>query len=144
MIWNPYYKKYVDNLENVQRKFLRTTHYRCHHKTDSYDHLLKYYKLVTLKARRTFLETMFLYDLCNNKYDCPDLTNKICYIVPRTVIRREVRTRPLFALISCRTNAGVRAPLYRLAHNYNVYSSDLDIFSWPANKFRHSLLDIII
>ena len=59
--------------------------------------------------------------------------------VPRTVVRREVRARPLFAVSSCRTNAGVRAPLRRLAQNYNVYFSDVDIFSLSASNFRNTL-----
>lgn len=143
LVWSPYYRKYIDILEKVQCKFLKATHYRCFRSTLTYSDLLNYYKLTDLRSRRTFLETIFLYDICNNRYDCLDISNKLCYIVPRTVIRREVRARPLFAVPSCRTNAGVRAPMRRLAQNYNTYFSNIDLYSSSTNKFRKELIQAI-
>lgn len=143
-IWNPYYKIYIENLEAVQHKFLKATHYRCYRKIMSYENLLDFYKLPTLQARRTFLETILLYDLCNNKYDCSDITNQLCYIVPRTVNRRGVRARPLFAVSSSRTNAGQRAPLCRMVKNYNTLSSDLDLdLSFTPRQFGNVLTKTI-
>ena len=119
VVWNPFYKKYEDSLEKVQRKFLKSVQYRFHRNSQPYRDLLVTYNLMSLKSRRAFLETMFLYDVCNHRYDCLEISNKIHYGVPRTVIRREVRVRPLFAVSSCRTNAGERAPLRRICNTYN-------------------------
>ena len=43
---------------------------------------------------------MTLHGICNNKFDCTDLTNNLCYVVPRTVLRREVRAPVCFKLIN--------------------------------------------
>lgn len=42
---------------------------------------------MSLKSRRLYLEIMFLFDVCYNRYNCSEITNKVCYYVPRTVIR---------------------------------------------------------
>lgn len=142
-VWNPLYNIYVDNLEMVQRKFLKSMHFRCTKSNATYEDLLKNYNVMCLKSRRLFLEMMLLYDICGNRYNCTELTSSLSYIVPRTVIRRQVRTRPLFAVPPCRTNAGVRAPLRRLCQNYNDNFTDLDIFAMRANVFRTTLIENI-
>lgn len=60
-IWNPYE-------ENVQRRFLRAMHFRCHRKYLPYDQLLSRYKLLTLSSRRKQLEAMTLYNNVNSKF----------------------------------------------------------------------------
>ncbi|KAJ8707857.1 hypothetical protein PYW07_011534 [Mythimna separata] len=137
-IWSPLYKRYVESLENVQRKFLKAVRYRCRRNLSNGP--CRDFKLMDLKSRRLLLEMMFLYDICSSRYDCSDLVNNLSYVVPRTVVRREVRARPLFAISSCRTNAGVRAPLRRMANNYNTFFSDIDLFTLTPNKFRNKVI----
>lgn len=38
-LWNPFYNKYIEAIERVQRKFLRATNYRCQRRYLSYDQL---------------------------------------------------------------------------------------------------------
>lgn len=142
-VWDPFYNKYTDSIERVQRKFLRAVHYRCFRAYLSYDQLLSRYNLPTLKSRRTVFGAMILYGLCHNFFDCIDLTSQIAYLVPRTVHRREVRVRQLFAPGTCRTNAGERVPLRRLVNNFNSMFSDIDIFSYSKPMFKKILYDTL-
>lgn len=138
-IWNPLYKKYNDMLELVQRKYLRAINYRCFRKKVSYNALLKKYDLLTLQSRRMLLDVMTLFNVCRNKFDCPDLVKNVCYLVPRTVHVREVRARRLFATSHCKSNAGSRSPLHRLVETYNDEFSSVDILFLNKNMFKKQI-----
>lgn len=142
-IWCPFYNTYVQKLEMIQKKFLRSMQYKCHLSKLSYIPLLKQYKLISLESRRTLLMVSMLHGLCNNKFDCTDLTNQLCYIVPRTARRREARAPQLFHTVRCRTNAGARAPLRRLFETYNTHFEDLDIFSLSQTKFKSMAIKML-
>lgn len=142
-IWCPLYDKYKQRIEMVQKKFLRSIHYKCHRSKLSYAQLLKAYKLLDLESRRTLLMAVMLHGICNNNFDCSDITNKLCYIVPRTVLRREARLPRLFHTVQCRTNAGARAPLRRLLEIYNTHFFDLDIFSLSQTKFKRMAVQLL-
>lgn len=147
IIWNPYYAKYIDSIETVQRKFLRALHYRCYHSHGSHDMLLNNYKLLTLESRRLLLGTMFLHRIVHNKYDCSELINKLCYIVPRTVVRRQTRPYRLLSINIrhvCNSNAGFRAPLRQLVDSYNSRFENIDIFNLTDHQFRKSVVDSIL
>lgn len=142
-IWNPYYTKYIEIIELVQRKFLRAMQFRCFRKQTSYQSLLKEYDLLTLQSRRVLLDTMTLFGVCRNKFDCPDLVTGLCYLIPRTVNVREVRSRRLFATSFCRSNAGVRSPLYRLVDTYNTHFGAIDILFLNRYNFKHCIIKIL-
>ncbi|XP_050557010.1 uncharacterized protein LOC126911893 [Spodoptera frugiperda] len=135
-IWCPFYEKYKNAIEMVQKRFLRATHYKCFRNKISYTDLLKYYKILSLDSRRSLLMVMMLYGICNNKFNCIELSNELCYVVPRIIVQREVRVPQLFYTARCRTNAGVRAPLRQLVATYNSHFIDLDIFALSQSNFR--------
>ncbi|CAH2084685.1 unnamed protein product [Euphydryas editha] len=113
-------------------------HYRCFLCRLPYAQLLKEYKLITLEARRSQLEAMFIYDLCHNRYDCPNLVNQICYRVPtRTHCRNPCQ---LFATSRCRTNAGKRSPLYRMVNSFNINFNAIDIAATRPSTFKNFVL----
>lgn len=135
-IWNPYYKKYIDFIENVQRRFLRAMHFRCHRTYLSYDQLLSRYKLLTLSSRRKQLEAMALYNIVNGNFDCIDLNNGRD--------KRQVRAGTLFAIGTCRSNTGQRSPTRRMAASYNKEFEHLDIFTCSMHMFRSQLYETLL
>ncbi|KAL0831107.1 hypothetical protein ABMA28_001979 [Loxostege sticticalis] len=143
-IWNPLYEKYNHGIEMVQKKFLRRINYKCHSKRLSYVLLLKKYKLMNLRSRRAQLDTKLLYDLCNNKYDCTNIINRISYSVPTRSFVRSLRPKPLFAVARCRTNAGIRSPLHRMADTYNKTFNKIDIFSSNSRSFNKQMVKILL
>lgn len=135
-VWYPFYNKYVDMIENVQRRFLRGMHYRCYGYYLPYDQLLNKYKLLTLSSRRQYLEAMNLFKIVRNKLDCIDLNNLLCYLVPRTIHRRRVCAGKLFAVGHSRTNTGLRSPVRRMVANYNKNFVHIDIFTCTMGQFK--------
>ena len=72
-----------------------------------------------------------------------EISNRLCYVVPRTVNRRKVRAPRLFYTEKCRNNAGERAPLGRLLETYNSHFIDLDIFAHNQSKFRKMAIELL-
>lgn len=141
-VWNPFYIKYIEMVEKVQHKFLRAMHYRCHGSYLPYAQLLSKYKLLPLSSRRKYLEAITLYKIVRNKFNCIDLNNMICYAVPRTFHRRQVRAGTLFATNFCRTNSGKRSPVRRMVETYNKNFENIDIFSCRLRKFKSLILSL--
>lgn len=140
-VWSPYYKCYIKDIERVQKNFLRCMYFKCHSNVISYDILLYKYKLLDLCLRRQKLDAMLLYDLCHNRYDCPELVGRLSYKVPaRTNSRIPAKT---FALASCRTKAGHRSPLQRIMKSYNDNLNDVDIFYENVGSFRNSVMKLL-
>uniref|UniRef100_A0A2H1VYF9 SFRICE_008668 n=1 Tax=Spodoptera frugiperda TaxID=7108 RepID=A0A2H1VYF9_SPOFR len=84
--------------------------------------------------------------IIHNKYDCLELTNELCYIVPRTSTWRQVRSQRLLATTTsqnCRTNAGTRTPLCQLIDLFNNKFASLDIFNLNTTNFKKCLADIL-
>lgn len=135
-VWNPLYDKYHIQLEAVQRKFLRSMHYRCFRSKSSYDVLLQKYSLPTLKMRRMLLDQMLLFNICHHKFDCTKLVNQIYIHVPFRSYQRDTRKRNLFAPAPCKTNAGERAPLRRIMSSYNDHFSNIELFSTSPASFK--------
>lgn len=67
-----------------------------------------------------------------------DITNKLCFITPRTVLRRGVRMPRLFHTDMCKTNA-----LRQLVETYNTHLLDIDIFSLSHQKFKVMAIELL-
>lgn len=144
VIWNPLYKIYSEKIEMIQKKALRSIHYRLTRSKMSYENLLKHYNIPKLSARRSVNDELLLYNICNNHYNCSELVSDIRYLVPRSATPRNICK--LFYLPKTRTNAGRRAPTYRIcnSHNQNFLSADIYnkknvAFKRLINNMAHSL-----
>lgn len=126
-IWDPFYAKYSNSFERVQKKFLRRVHYKCSHAYLSYPTLLQKYNLLDLKSRTIQMQAMFLYDVCHNKYDCPDIVKENFYNIPIRSYTRNCRRRQPFTIRTSRTNAGKRIPIRHVLATFNNNFSHIDI-----------------
>lgn len=98
-----------------------------------------YYKVYCTVCAQINIKT--LYDLCNNKYDCIALNNNLSYRVPfRTHCRGNCR---LFAISTCRSNAGKRSPFSRIVNIYNDNFTSIDILATRVGCFKKEILSIL-
>lgn len=143
-IWNPFYSKYSDRLETVQRKFLRTVEYKCYHRRLSYDNLLSKYSVQSLFKRRLLLDQLTLYNICHHKFDCTEIINQIKYRVPLRLGRScNIITFRLFKPKFVRTHAGKRAPLRRIMQSYNKHFVNVDLFALSPSKFKKNICELL-
>ena len=112
-VWNPYYKCYVDLLENVQRKFLKYLYFK---KYKSYPlqgypqtELLMEFGYLSLESRRSFFDIKFL-----NKILRGSINIDRFYIHISLVQSREnARFKQLFYVPCANTNLLVNSPIVR-------------------------------
>lgn len=135
-IWNPFFKKYKDSIEMVQKRFLRSVQYKIFKNKIHYTDLLKKFNVLDLQSRRTYLDISLLFDICHHRYDCINLTNMLSYKIPFRTIHRSGRHHRLFATTSCRTIAGERSPLVRMVIEYNSNFHEIDIITLSSGVFR--------
>lgn len=138
-IWNPYYAIYSDMIERVQKRYIRTLQYRLNTPKLNYENALAHFTYGTLRSRRTQLEGTVLHNICHSRYDCPDLLSQLQFRVPG----RATRCDSLFHLPVARTNAGLRAPLYRLCDSRDRVFHSLDIFASSSSQYKHSIMNML-
>lgn len=127
LIWYPLYQCHIDAVESVQRKFLKYLSFKINGTYPevgiSYSLLLNQHQFVSLHTRRKCISVMFLYNLLHNNIDCPELLNRVNFLVPRL----EARYSPPFYCENARTNVLCRSPLSLMQNNFNVISRMCDI-----------------
>ncbi|KAF0682225.1 Uncharacterized protein FWK35_00037378, partial [Aphis craccivora] len=84
IIWSSNYSKYINELDNVQFKFLKRISYitNIHITRDTVNTIENYLSLDSLNIRRQIADIMLVYDILNNLIDCPDLLSEIGFRVP--------------------------------------------------------------
>lgn len=140
LIWCPTYVTYINNIERVQRRFLKYLMYT----TDgiypargyNYDDMLTRFNYVSLRSRRNISNIKFLYNLLTNKIDCTFLLNKISFNVPRLSSRHLY----VFHLPTSRTNIMLRSPIYLMCSSFNAICSTCDINYDSLSQIVNALL----
>jgi len=89
IIWSSNYSKYINELDNVQYKFLKRISYitNIHTTRDTVNIIENFLSLDSLNIRCQIADIMLVYDILNNLIDCPDLLSKIGFRVPCTNTR---------------------------------------------------------
>ena len=137
VIWNPLYKTYVDRIERIQNKFLRTLGFKIHQpvQNSNYEHLRNKFSILTLRHRRILSDLCLIYKIIN-VFDSPYLLSKINFNVPE----RQFRQVPFFKTPFRRTNLGANSPLVRAQKTYNDFCHiNADIFTVNINRFKNTL-----
>ena len=138
LAWSPSYNYAIDRLEAVQRRFLKYLSFRLdgvypQRGVNQLD-LLNRFNFLPLKNARTCASLLFLYKLCNNCIDCPELLVKLNFLV------RQVSTRntDLFYLNTPNTNLFKKSPLYQTCSHYNTVhnQANIDLFAQGLSNFR--------
>ena len=138
LAWSPSYNYAIDRLEAVQRRFLKYLSFRLdgvypQRGVNQLD-LLNRFNFLPLKNARTCASLLFLYKLCNNCIDCPELLVKLNFLVPRV----STRNTDLFYLNTPNTNLFKKSPLYQTCSHYNTVhnQANIDLFAQGLSNFR--------
>ncbi|KAK9499191.1 hypothetical protein O3M35_003686 [Rhynocoris fuscipes] len=137
VIWSPYYSTHIKQIENVQNKFLRILGSRLgySYRDVPINELLYTFKLTSLELRRKKFDSIFLYKIINNIFNCTDSISLINFHVP-SIITRSV---PLFVTPSSSSNYMYNAPINRLHRTGNSLNKHVDFFNDNLNKFKANI-----
>jgi hypothetical protein len=136
-IWSPYYTVHSNNIERIQRKFLRYVGYLLHIPVEEidYSYLLSLLNMSTLSDRRIISDLGLLFRIVRGQLDCFDLTRMISYHVP-TRTTRQVET---FHTDIMDTNYLYNSPINRLHRLGNIHGHLSDIFVDTLCTFRRRI-----
>lgn len=139
IIWFPIYQCHIDNIESVQRRFLKYLSF----KEDGIypirginnQILLDRFNIASLNLRRTWSIVSFLYNLIHNNVDCDDLFCKINFLVPRA----GSRYNQTFYSDRPRTNILLKAPICNACNTFNSICNNCDINFTSLNTIKNSI-----
>ena len=141
VVWAPGYNIHIDNLERIQRTFLKDLSLKCDGvyppQGFSHEHLLNRFNYISLKDRRDHHSLIVLYKILNNLIDCPDLLCKFNFNVPRLTSRQTF----VFYLSTPRTNIIKLSPVFSMCDKYNRCCLELecDFFDLSLNGVKQVL-----
>lgn len=144
VVWNPHYKKYIERIEKIQKKFVKILAYR--HNTRSlknYSDRLAHFNMTSLENRRRILDLSFLYKIVNGVLDCPQVLKEINFNVPSKK-PRPGKYKPFF-MRRTYSKLGRNSPLNRLCEQYNTLISTnhtIDIFGDTLTQFKNYLTKV--
>ena len=136
LIWNPYYITYTENIEKVQKRFLKYLNFKAEgyypERGSDYNILLNRFQFESLKTRRIYASLVFLFKLLRGGVDCPDLLYQLNFFVPRINSRQNVT----FLCERARTNVMVKSPVNFMCSNFNKVSNNCDIFNCSLSELK--------
>ena len=128
VVWSPNYNIHIDNLEKVQRKFLKYLCFKCDAvyppQGVAHNSLLQRFNFESLQTRRKYFSLMMLFNLLHNNIDCSNLLHRLNFLVPRI----NQRHHALFYLPVPRTNVLKFSPIYNMCNFYDG-GINFDIFN---------------
>nr|CAI5854974.1 unnamed protein product [Callosobruchus analis] len=128
LIWSPYYKCHIGEIEKVQRKFMKFLFLRSEgiypEQGISNLELCERFEIRTLEFRRKLSASVFLFKLLNGIIDCPDILQQININVPSFTSRNYLTFKPSRA----RTNILVKSPINVMCKCLNSISYHCDVF----------------
>lgn len=138
-IWNPRYDKYINRLENIQRKFIKYLCYRTgyYYKSNDYLNICAKFHLLPLCNRRKIADVIFLLKIISGRIICPELLSKIGFNTPTKAMRHYA---PLhLSLVS--SNYRQNTFLWRASKTLNLIckTHDIDIFNANLVSVRRLL-----
>lgn len=136
IIWRPFFKIHINNIESIQHKFIKHLNYKAKLVNKSYEESCAYHKINTLEDRRQLSDMLFLFDIINNKFDCSEFIGKIFFNVPS----RRTRHTQLLMVPSARTKYYKMSPYVRIPAIYNSYFSSLDPFNTSRASYKKYIL----
>jgi hypothetical protein len=140
-IWSPGYTVHIENIERIQRKFLRFINYKLGIPRDelNYDSLLSYLSLEKLVDRRIIFDLVFLYKIVNSKFDCPELIALIDFRIPA----RSTRSIDLFHCSKhVNTNYLRNSVVPRLHRVGNEWLTNVDVFLLNLQKYKDIIKEL--
>lgn len=143
VVWRPHYAVHMIRIERIQKRFLWHLAYSVGlaKKKRSYRERLKHFGMFQISERYDFIDLKFIFNVLNNKIDCPMLIEKIKFKVPRCNPRKPIM--PLCPPLR-RTVLGFNSAIPRLCRIVNQHSGRIDLFNDTIQRIRRTFYETLI
>lgn len=139
-VWAPYQQKYIELLEQIQKKFLRYLYMRMHGEYPRFMHhidLLSETRYESLQSRRNGTLTVTAFKIINYYIDSPYLLECYKLFVPNNY--RQGRFHDLLYIPHGRTDVMAQHSMTRGMVLLNDISRSLDIFNIGLEDFKNHI-----
>uniref|UniRef100_A0A0A9WLJ4 Putative RNA-directed DNA polymerase from transposon BS n=1 Tax=Lygus hesperus TaxID=30085 RepID=A0A0A9WLJ4_LYGHE len=143
VVWSPYYRCHIEQIERVHRRFLRYVAFKLKIPQEmvNYGELNGRCNMLNPGSRRYLADMMFFLKLVVGMMDSPALLGKVNFVVPRL----GSRSGNLFWIPFSATNYLYHRPLCRLPRELNSAIEkcpDIDIFTQSPMVVKNRLMGI--
>ena len=135
LIWDPLYENHINQIERVQKKFLRFLNWKMRKEDSSrlpYSLLCERYQMSTLQERRSHAKILYLHKILHGHEDNPSLLSSLGILVSST------RSHGNFYVPTPRTNVYKKCPVFSLCSLANKLDN-VDLFRYRNTKKFRSL-----
>lgn len=141
-LWSPHYSTHKENIEKIQKKFLRSLGFKDQQIIDNHDYntIMKKYHINTLQHRRDVFDILLIKKIINNQIQCPDLLHLLTFRCSSV----NTRNKDIFFIKTSKTNIAKNAPLDRgmeLCNLINNPPHNIDIIADSMLSVKKYLLD---
>ncbi|XP_054272750.1 nucleolar and coiled-body phosphoprotein 1-like [Macrosteles quadrilineatus] len=133
IIWSPFQKNHVSQLESIQTRFIRMLGPRLGftYRTTPVDDVEKSFGLLPLSLRRHHADIFMLYKLVNGFVDCPNILSGIDITTPRGT-----RSRTIFSRRFLPAYYSYNSGISRLLKAGSTAAAQLDFFGEKPLRFK--------
>ncbi|XP_046685630.1 uncharacterized protein LOC124371344 [Homalodisca vitripennis] len=136
VVWSPHQHYLVDDIEKIQRRFLRLVGVRLGYRYTEVpiQDIATFLNIPSLSSRRCIQDVMFLYRLINAELDCPDLLEKINF-------KASFGTRVMnsFTNVAASSSYAANGPMLRIQRLGNNIPSTSTSLSHPNLQSKAGL-----
>ncbi|CAH2106212.1 unnamed protein product [Euphydryas editha] len=140
-IWNPCYRRYIDRIENVQKRSIKYLCYKLKlpYHSGNYLNMCKKLHILPLANRRRIADVTFLTKIMRNEVNCSDLLNKLKFNVPT----KSIRYNPPLYIPSASSNYRQNSYLVRSIKDFNDVCKEysFDPYCVSVSQVRKQLSD---
>ena len=145
-VWSPFYRKDIDLLERVQKKFLRLLEFKLNrvHQRGDYTWIMCNLKILSLEDQRKMYDVCFLHGLVNGYIDNPSLLRQLTFLIPPSNSRK-TRSTVIFRVPVSTTNKSQNHPIKRMMETANrmADNSTFLLFDCDRSKFKSRIKCIL-
>jgi hypothetical protein len=139
--WNPIYQKYIDQIEDIQKKFVRYLAHKFNNGIDdTYEVRCTNFKLRSLQSIRTENDLLFLHKSLHQHLYSEQFLDHFVF----SSSNRETRNPRAFEPPIARTNLGLNGPFYRMMSSSNNLELKLEDLNNPSIESFRNLISKIL
>lgn len=135
-VWDPHQKYLIEELESIQRRFIRMVGVRTGipYRYVQIEDISRDLGLQSLASRRFSADIVLLHKILNGKVDCPDILRLILFKTPSAT-----RSGDLFVRQYTRTNYAANSTMSRLQRSGNSIAEYVDFFHDSVATLRRRI-----
>ena len=136
IVWYPHYTKYIHDIENVQRRFLKYLHFKVNRtyppRGTTQEHLLQTFSIPSIDHRVRIQYLCFFVKTINSEINCSHLLSLFNF----NCSKFRIRSNNILYLPTPRTNILMYSPIHNICRMVNIVHPKIDVFCCKLSDIK--------